>query len=219
MAKPSAPEPKFFLIDDLYARGIEYYSSTWFAALSDGRTLGEKSTNYLESLTAANRIHQSLPGVKLIFMLRNPIDRAWSNYRWSRQNGYENEEFADALALEEKRERMMPPELRFARPHAYFSRGLYADMVAPYFELFSRERILVLRQEDALINAEGCAVRLHHFLGLEPRPQDARGLGIVNAADEGSPLDSGLRIELRARYAEANQRLAALLGGEFTIWT
>jgi len=84
---PVTPEPKFFLVDHLYEKGLRFYSDTWFAANGDARLAGEKTTNYLESAVAADRIARDLPGRKLIFILREPADRAYSNYLWSRMNG------------------------------------------------------------------------------------------------------------------------------------
>jgi len=218
MAKPVTPEPKFFLVDELYERGLAFYSTTWFAGLPANRLLGEKSTNYLESSRAAERIRRDLPGVRLVFMLRNPVDRAWSNYCWSRQNGLEAESFATALALEEERDRGAEDRFRFSRPHAYFSRGCYADLLAAYLAIFPRAHILVLRSEDAVDDPAGLAVRLHGFLGVEPRPQDVDGLGMVNAIGRSEPLDAAIRRQLVARYGEPNRRLAGLLGPEFEPW-
>src|SRR5271165_1590244 len=76
MAEPMTPEPKFFLVDELWRCGLAYYSANWFDPLPAGRVLGEKSTNYLESAEAAERIYRALPWVKLVFLLRNPVDRA-----------------------------------------------------------------------------------------------------------------------------------------------
>ena len=135
MAKPLAPEPKFFLVDDEYAKGLQYYSEKWFAGAAS-QLAGEKSTDYLESAAAAARIARDLPQVKLIFILREPCPRAYSNYLWSKMNGLETEDFATALRLEEQRERELPERLKFTRPFSYFSRGLYADLLAPYFSRF-----------------------------------------------------------------------------------
>src|SRR5208283_527610 len=60
MAEPMVPEPKFFLVDELWRRGLAYYSANWFDPLPAGRVLGEKSTNYLESAEAAERIYRAL---------------------------------------------------------------------------------------------------------------------------------------------------------------
>lgn len=218
MAKPVKPEPKFFLRDDVYALGLEHYSRTWFGGANDGRVAGEKTTDYLESAAAARRIAHDVPGVKLIFILREPASRAYSNYLWTRMNGFESEDFATAIRLEAERERTIPAALKFARPYAYFSRGLYLDLLEPYLALFPRHQMLVLRFEDIITAADQVAVLLHEFLGVACRPNDVDGLGVVNASEK--PADDvpveALR-DLRERYLEPNRRLAAVFGNAF-LW-
>lgn len=219
MAAPARPEPKFFLVDELHARGLDWYSRTWFAGAPPGVVCGEKSTNYLESAAAARRMAASVPLARLVFILRDPVERAWSNYLWSRMNGLEAESFERALELEDARERSLAPDQRFSRPHAYFSRGLYAELLAPWLARFPRERILYLRCEDIPRRPEGLASRLHAFLGVEARPQDATGLGVVNAAEGADqPMPQAVRSALRERYAAANRRLGELLGPDFELW-
>ncbi len=219
MAKPLKPEPKFFSRDDLYARGFTYYLSTWFSVSKPGSVAGEKSTSYLESSEAAARIQQCLPDVKLIFILRNPIDRAFSNYRWSRMNGYETRGFAQALAEEEQRDRAANSEMRRIKPYAYFARGLYAEMLKPYFDLFPRKQILCLRYEDIRSEPEILVSRLHSFLGIEPRPNDALELGVINASEVlCAEMDERVRKGLKQRYKQANQVLVELLENQFKIW-
>ena len=219
MAKPLKPEPKFFLVDDLYRRGLAYYSERWFADAPPDRAAGEKSTDYLESRSAAERIARGLPTVKLVFILRNPVERAFSNYAWTRMNGIETEDFATALRLEPERERTLPERWKFARPFSYFSRGLYADLLAEYLERFPREQLLVLRFEDIERDAAAVTERVHRFIGVPPRPADAGGLGIVNPSDKrGDTMTADVRRELQARYAEPNRRLAEMLGPDFAAW-
>jgi hypothetical protein len=220
MARPIRPEPKFFLVDELYQQGLAAYSDRWFAPLPTGHVLGEKSTNYLESLAAAERIGRDLPAARLIFMLRNPVDRAYSNYLWTRQNNLETETFDRALALEEQRERTLPPRLRYARPYAYFSRGLYAEHLAPFLRHFPRRQILILRTEDVAAWPQEVADRLYSFLDVDRLPALAVGLGVVNAAETGDapPMAQELRSSLERRYEEPNRALQQLLGPNFEPW-
>lgn len=221
MARPLAPEPKFFLRDDLYRRGLEYYSKTWFASIPADKLAGEKSTNYLESAAAAERIHRSLPDVRLIFILRDPVERAYSNYLWSRKNGKEAADFETALALEETRERELPEELRYARPHALFSRGLYAQLLQPYFDRFARSQILVLKYEDIATKPGAVAESLHRFLSVYPRPQDGQDQERINSARNGGTerMNADTRRRLAERYAGPNARLYDLLGPGFEPWS
>jgi hypothetical protein len=219
LAKPVTPEPKFFLVDHLYARGLAHYSQTWFADAAPDLVAGEKSTDYLESAAAAERIARDAPHVRLVFILRDPIERAFSNYLWTKMNGLEHASFEEALALEEQRERELPERWRFARPFSYFSRGLYADLLAEYFGRFPREQILVLRFEDIIGARSELVERLHRFLGVAVRPADGEDIGVINPSEKsGLEMSAGARDELRDRYAEPNRRLAAMLGPEFGVW-
>jgi hypothetical protein len=218
MNKPLKPEPKFFMIDELYQLGLEHYLQKYFSKAPEEKVWGEKSTNYLESPVAPSRIYQDLPKVKLIFILREPVARAFSNYLWSRMNGLETEDFATAIASEESRARNLPPDLKYARPFDYFTRGLYAKLLRPYFDLFPKDQILVLRFEDISIDPQKLTSRLHRFLGVESRLGHWQGLGVINPSkQDGVVLQAEIRAVLAERYAEPNRELAELLGEEF--WT
>jgi hypothetical protein len=219
MAKPLKPEPKFFLRDDEYAKGLEYYSSKWFADAPSSAITGEKSTDYLESSAAAVRIARDVPHAKLIFLLREPVSRAYSNYRWSKMNGLEAEDFTTALRLEGQRDRELPDRLKFTRPFSYFSRGLYADLLEPYFNRFMERQLFIARYEDIADRPEEVADAVHRFIGVASRPSDVDGLGVVNPSEhESNGLADQVREELEARYAEPNRRLAMLLGSSFPMW-
>ena len=220
MAKPIKPEPKYFLIDELYEKGIEYYVQTWFPNTGIHKVYGEKTTNYLEATNVAERIARNLPNVKLIFILREPLERAFSNYLWSTKNKMETEDFETALLLEDKREKELPENLRYSRPHANFSRGLYADLLKPYFDLFPREHILCLKFEDIAESACTFIERVHKFLGVTPRPGDGNGLGKVNAVEREDSLGmpEHVRDKLRKAYGEQNRKLTLLLGPDFKMW-
>jgi len=218
MAKPVRPEPKFFLNDEIYQKGLSYYASTWFAALPHGRLLGEKSTNYLESAAAASRIAKDLPGIKLVFILRDPVMRAWSNYRWTVMNQMEDRDFLSALQQEERQPTILPPHLRYARPYDYFARGLYYRMLKPYFDLFPRRDILCLRYEDIGGNPNELVSALHNFLGVAVRGEDGEALGVINAASEEAQMPLDARAWLAERYAAPNKDLGRLLGEDYSTW-
>ena len=219
IAKPLRPEPKFFLIDDLYAEGLPAYAERWFAEAPAHAVVGEKSTNYLESPVAARRIAQDLPQVKLVFLLREPADRALSNYRWSVMNGMEHEDFATALALEDEREATLPGHLRHARPHAYFSRGLYARLLRPWLDRFPASQVLVRRFEDLVSDPGGTTAAVHRFLGVAERPDLAGRPEGVNPSVAGDDVDPDTMARLRRAYVPHNDELAALLGPTFLSWT
>jgi len=221
LPKPFTPEPKFFSRDKEYAKGMDYYCQKWFATAQDGLLRGEKSTSYLETSGCAERIHTHLPNVKLIFLLRDPVERAFSNYLWSKQNGLESETFETALELEQKREASLPENLREARPYAYFARGLYAQLLEPFFNFFPHERVLCLKMEDIGRDPNAFMQRLFVFLGLPPCGTDYSTLGIVNATPEElrkEAMSQTVRQHLYKAYEQPHQTLLALLGAGFTVW-
>ena len=119
----------------------------------------------------------------------------------------------------EERERTVSEKHKFARPHAFFSRGLYADMLKPWYDRFSREQILILRYETVMADGQATAKRLHEFLGVQFRPGDVADLGVINPSKkQGHVMPEEIRQMLLERYREPNRRLAELLGPEFEIW-
>ncbi|HXD73319.1 MAG TPA: sulfotransferase domain-containing protein, partial [Vicinamibacterales bacterium] len=215
-----SPEPKFFLRDDEYAKGLRYYSDRWFADIDASKVAGEKSTDYLESATAASRIARDLPRVRLIFILREPVSRAYSNYLWTKMNDLETEDFATALRLEAQRERDLPEKWKFTRPFSYFSRGLYADLLEPYMDRFMEHQVLILRFEDIMERPEALADTVHRYVGVTPRAGDVDGLGVVNPSEQDTGgLAEDVRRDLAARYAEPNRRLASMLGPSCPLWS
>lgn len=219
MAKPVKPEPKFFLVDHIYAKGLGFYSERWFSAARADQRAGEKSTDYLESAAAADRIARDLPDVRLVFILREPAERAYSNYLWTKMNGLETESFEAALSLEEERERSLPERWKFARPFSYFSRGLYADLLRPYFERFPRKQMLVVKFEDIVERPAMLAAQVQRFVGVTERPGDAGGLGVINPSEKADQaFAEPTRARLLDRYAEPNRRLAEMLGPDFRLW-
>lgn len=212
------PEPKFFHIDLLYNKGLDFYRNNWFADCPEEKIAGEKTTYYLENSTAAERIRKDLPDVKLIFLLRDPVSRAYSNFLRSTRYGWETENFETALELEEKRESELREDVRYIRPHAYFSRGLYAQLLKKYFELFKPEQILCVPTEWIEVDPNRLALDVYNHLGLTYYPPNAETIGAVNRSAPGySKISHDTEKNLRDRYSVPNQELRSLLGRDFPI--
>jgi Sulfotransferase domain len=211
MAKPPQPEPKFFLIDEEYGRGLAYYRERWFPSIPSAVIAGEKSTNYLESALAAERMAHDLPSARVIFLLREPAARALSNYQWTRMHGLEALDFFDAVMQETDRETAYAGHDRYSRPFSYFSRGLYARLLHPWLEEFPRDQVLLLRFEDIIDDPAKLLSGVHRFLGVEERTELAEEVGVVNDAPS-VDVDPYVMSALRDRYSEPNDRLYKLLG-------
>src|ERR1700736_5930794 len=119
IARPVIPEPKVFFGPP---RDQGWYYRRYqelFGAAAGKRARGEKTSNYLESEIACARIATFLPHVRMLFILREPVARAYSNYLWTKKNGLETLSFEEAVELEGKRPSPLPPEKSHARPYDY----------------------------------------------------------------------------------------------------
>jgi hypothetical protein len=162
----------------------------------------------MDSPATAYRIAAALPKIKLVFILRDPVRRAVSHYLYSKQNLLEQLPFEQALVWERYRSARTPAPLQLARPWSYVARGFYADMLAPFFELFSREQIFITVLEE-LDNAE--VVRLFRFLGVDSSVAIEINRRVNAAQLHESPSAQAVEY-LRHLYAEPNGRLFAMLG-------
>jgi Sulfotransferase domain len=181
---------------------------------------GEATAAYLFYPHAPTRMAETVPNAKLIVLLRNPIDRAFSQYQHEVANGYETLPFEEAIAREPERlagerERLLADENYDGvdyRHHSYLSRGRYAEQLEVWLQHFPRQQVLVLRSEDFFADPELVLGSVLQFLGLPPA--SLRHYPKYNHRDY-TEMTPALRRRLRDQFAPHNQRLAALLGRDF----
>lgn len=226
-------EVHFF--DENYWRGIDWYR-TFFPlearrriARRRGQDLlaGEATPYYMFHPAVPARVAAVLPDVKLVALLRDPIERAYSHYQMMVRTGREKLSFEEALAAEPERLAGVEEELAKERPgvgkqghrahhqhrhRAYAGRGLYAEQLERWLEHFPREQLLVLRAEDMLADPAAIYAETLRFLGARPHQLDDF---VARNRASYSPIDPALRARLEERFAEPNARLARLLGRDF----
>jgi len=123
-----------------------------FADAKGRRAIGEISPQYMNSVTAAERIQRDLPDVKLVVSLRNPVERAWSDYLGRVRILREHGSFEDAI---------LP-----GRPCLEW--GFYAPRLKRYYDRFPRERIHVILHDEFTADPHGTLRALFEFLGVDP---------------------------------------------------
>lgn len=179
----------------------------------------EATANYMFHPLAPERIHRDLPGVRLLVMVRDPVERAYSAYAHQVGFGYETEPFARALELEDARlqgeaERLTadPAYISFSHSHyTYRARGYYADQLEKLEHLFGRDRIHVVDVGDFFASPAPVYDRVLDFLGMPHRgypdftPQNARPR---------SPMPATVRADLAEHFRPHDERLASWLGKE-----
>jgi hypothetical protein len=215
VAKPFIPEPKVFFGP---SRTPTEYAAAYgqlFAGAPDGAVLGEKTSNYLENEDACRRIAATLPETRMVFVVREPVARAYSNYLWSRKNGLETLSFEEAIAREGARPSPLPAENTHARPFDYQRRGDYGRFARRYFEALGRQRVGFFLFEDT----ERLLDDVQRFVGVDPLPFERLDVGRVNAArDEGPPIDPATERALRVKMAPLVRDFAAVTGLDVSAW-
>jgi hypothetical protein len=154
-----AREIHFF--NKFFDRGPDWYRAQ-FADAGGVPAVGEKCPEYLYYADVLERIASALPDAKMIVILRNPIDRAYSHYWHERRGGRERLSFPEAIAAEPERMRADP-----RTPFSYVERGRYLPQLEHLFALYPRERVLVLLFEDLEQKPAETFSRACRFLGID----------------------------------------------------
>jgi hypothetical protein len=217
MARPVKPEPKYFLNDELSAKGRDFYEKTYFSDCTLGTCyFGEKSTSYIESLKAAKRIHGFYPSARIIMILRNPVERAWSNYCFSVSHGLEDLDFESALAAESRRLREAA-FLTSVNPFAYRQRGLYINYINDYLTIFNRRQIYVLILEEIVSNLAGVQ-NLYRWLGVDDGVVPTSLNDVVNSGYRNEEVPADAFRNLARGYQQSLLRLEEYLGRQVDAW-
>jgi hypothetical protein len=183
---------------------------------------GEASPYYLFHPLAGERILRALPDVKLLVILRDPVERAYSFYRQQVDLGNETLSFAEAVEREPQRllgeaERMRADPRYFSfemKFHSYVTRGDYAASLARWFGYFPRERFMIVRAEDLFADPAAVMAETHRFLGL-PAFTDAEFPRLNQGSASTRAMNPADADRLRERFVEPNGRLERLLGRDF----
>ncbi|MEI7896511.1 MAG: sulfotransferase domain-containing protein [bacterium] len=213
---PREKELHFF--DYNYSNGIQWYKSQFpiFPPQSNYIT-GEASPYYFYHPLAAKRIFDHLPWVKLIVLLRDPADRAYSHYQMLRMKEVEPLLcFEDAIIQEEERlagenEKLINDPTYYSFNHqsfSYLNRGLYYKQLNQWLTLFKPEQFLVIRSEDFFSNPETELLRVYQYLDVRIKfPDD------YTPVNRGAykPMKHCTRVMLDDFFSEDQKALDGLL--------
>jgi hypothetical protein len=213
---PRIKEPQYFAFEDGETPSFRGPGATInravttraaYEALFDGAgsrsAVGEASNLYLYKAGSAERIVRALPAVKLVAILRQPADRAFSSYLHLKRQGREPApDFEAALRLEGER---IADGWGFL--WRYRDLGYYARQLRVYGDLFPRERMLVHLYDDLVGDPLGTMRRTYEFLGVDPSFQP----DVSARPNKGGVPRSGLRGRLLSRRNPARRLIAPLV--------
>jgi len=200
-------EPKFFLTEGRPPRpkgpGDAHSVQEWvwrpadyealFADAPAGQLRGESTPFYLWSTDAHRRIQQATPDARMIAVLRDPVDRAYSNWTHLWCDGYEPEaDFLTACRLQETR-----AAAGWAPFWRYLEVGRYGDQLAALYSRFPREQVHVLRYRDLVERPARTLDAVCAFLGVEPGRINTVESANVSTWVPDTPVNSVLRQLIR----------------------
>lgn len=216
IAPAARKETHFFSL--FYLRGLRWYREQFPGG---GGITGEATPYYLFHPAAPARVRTDCPDVRLIVLLRDPVERAFSQYKHSVKQGWESLSFEEALREEPNRlrheddRRLSDPSYRsFAHQHlSYGARGRYSQQLERWLERFPRQQLLVLSSESFFRDPQDVLTRTFRFLGV---PDQAIGpFEPRNVSTSAAAMPEETRARLRDHFSLQNARLFAMLGDDF----
>jgi hypothetical protein len=208
-------EIHFFDDEAMFVSQVDYEQlHKHYPALAPSTIAGDCTPSYIYYEPAAERIWQYNPKIKLLVLLRNPVERAFAHWNMQRFKGREPLDFFDAVREEKARIAGAPPTE--ARRFAYVDRGFYAQQLERLFKLFPREQIKVVKFEEFKDKQRETLVSIFSFLGLEPlrsvRTKDR------NVVPYERVMNWEERIFLYNLFADDIAKLEQMLGWDCSDW-
>ena len=161
---PRFKEMQFFVFDEEYARG-ESALDPYFKDIGQQPLVGFAHVHMIYFPEVARRLHQRNPDMKILAVLRNPIDRAWSAYWFARERGTEKLPFEETMALEDQRATGTYQE---QSQLTYLRHGHYAEQLQAYADVFGKDRLFVVLNDDLSKNPEPIVRDAIAWLGADP---------------------------------------------------
>ncbi|MEX2558082.1 MAG: sulfotransferase domain-containing protein [Actinomycetota bacterium] len=229
VGQPVTKEIEFF--DQQHTNGVAWYRAHFPTKLERARRrqrgegpllTGEATPSYLVHPRAPQRVAALIPDAKLITLLRNPVDRAYSLYQHRVDQGLEPLSFEQAIEAEEDRIRGEIDRIRnddryvsdTFHVYSYLYGGIYADLLQEWLRFFPRERLLILRSEDLFSAPHDCYQTVLRFLGL-PEVWEPHWYDAINAGGYEESMNPATRRQLETYFRPHNERLASFLGRPF----
>ncbi|MDJ0731259.1 MAG: sulfotransferase domain-containing protein [Crocosphaera sp.] len=213
---PLTKELYYFSTQKFTQKSFAWYRSN-FPISKPNYMTGEATPDYIFYAKTAQRVANKLPSVKLISILRNPIDRAYSHYHHSVSLGWENNSFEEAIKLEKSRLSTKSSTINDGTPHpshkhSYLSRGLYLKQLKEWFCFFPREQILILKAEDLYSQPKTTMNRVFQFLNL---PANKIDIYKTYNSRNYAPIKPEVRQKLIDYFKPEKEKLYEYLGVNF----
>lgn len=225
---PAIKEVHYFSDALNYQKGLGWYRSHFPLKLSsrirahgERPLIGEATPYYLFHPLAPQRVFEALLRVKMIVLLRDPVERAFSHYFHEVRGKRETRSFEQAIEnepaeMEQEEAAILQDGFYDGYKHrrrSYLSRGIYWVQLERWFKFFKREQFVILKSEDLFSDPERNFNLVTDFLGLPRwRPKSFRK---VHQGVYDFPMHPKTRESLKRFYKAPNEKLSLLLGRDF----
>ena len=156
-------EPGFFYWPGIHSKGLKHYAR-FFEGCSDRAKIGEASTAYLYGEETPRWIKEAIPDAKLIAILRNPVERAFSHYMHRYGLGQETRSFKQAII---EGTSLIHINLKDKTHYSYVDRGMYARQIQTYLHHFDASQLLILLFDDLVYDSQRVVESCFDFLGVD----------------------------------------------------
>lgn len=208
---PNCKEIHYF--DQHYTSSTSSWYSSYFKEAKEEQKAGEITPIYMYLPEIPERIYKLLPNIKILILLRDPVERTLSHIFHAKKRGFEN--LTPQQAIEKEESRLKTRKMYNLQKHSYVSRSMYAEQLDRYEKIFKEEQMLVLKSEQLFEETKETLRRITSFLNVKSIelageiPQENRG--DQNAKN----IDSQLREKLQTTFAETNRLIKRRYGIEW----
>ncbi len=212
-------EVHFF--DERFGKGAKWYQRRFPSDQNPNHLICDKSPYYLMHPTVPQRVHSLYPNVKILIVLRNPVDRAYSQF-WMNKRSATKEPFATfEEAIDAEKNRLKGEEKKISnnplypcrthRIYSYLGRGVYVKQIKRWLALFPREQIFIVDSNKLRNQPEDTMSQIFGFLGLP----DCSLIQFRDKHSKYPPMNPETRKRLSDYFRPYNQELEELLGMKF----
>jgi hypothetical protein len=184
-------EIHFFDVDSKFHKGISWYEQ-FFENCKGKKAIGEATPHYYRLKYVPERVKAALGEIKLIFLLRNPIDRAWSNYHFNIGRGAELRSFTEAIETDDGW-------------HRYIEKGFYFKFIKKWLQHFSRDSLKIVIFEEMISESLRVLNQIASFLDVNEEFSEYTS---VRSNPTSIPRNKAIQF---AMYCYASLRLYKLL--------
>lgn len=216
----TSQKKELHFFNDNYEKGVDWYKAQFPNKLNDQILIGEATPGYLYCPYTPERVAKLLPNAKLIVLLRNPVDRAWSHYKHYKRKSMDKQlNFEQAINYEiEEVKNKKSKKLKSSKykgsyyRSSYVKRGIYVNQLKHWMIFFPKKQFIILKSEDFFADPDKVLSEVLAFLEL---PECHNKNYKIHNKGTSEKIDPTTRMQLVNFFRPYNTELEEFLGVKF----